>query len=201
MSSEEKIQELRDNLLDLNEQVQVVQAKADGEKRDLLEDEEAAINDLMAKFKKTEQEIERRVNINSQTEKLMKSVGRQTEPQQPEPQNRPREEKAQSTNRPHIQVIEDRGKWGWRSFGEFAASVRPASRNGGSSAPSHARSDPAIRFFSRFRSLSEFARRAMILRCRNFYSSRRRRFCFGANGTISPQDKIVLVVFGLFGTA
>ena len=76
-----------------------------------------------------------------------------------------------------------------------------ASRNGGSSAPSHARSDPAIRFFSRFRSRSEFARRAMILRWRNFYSSRRRRFCFGANGTISPQDKIVLVVFGLFGTA
>ena len=27
--------------------------------------------------------------------------------------------------------MQDKGKWGWRTFGEFAAAVRPASRNGG----------------------------------------------------------------------
>jgi HK97 family phage major capsid protein len=128
----EKVQELRDSLLDLNEQVQVIQAKADGEKRDLLEDEDDAINELLAKFKKTEKEIERRERIDAQTDKLMESAGRVTEPQQPEPQHiTDKAAPAQSTNRPRIQIMEDKGKWGWRSFGEFAASVRPASRNGG----------------------------------------------------------------------
>ena len=35
---DEKIQELRDTLLDLNEQTQMIQAQADGEKRKVTED-------------------------------------------------------------------------------------------------------------------------------------------------------------------
>jgi len=134
----EKLQELRDSLLDYNEQIQTIQAKADGEKRDLLEDEEDNITKLFAEYKKTEQEIDRRERIDAQTAKLMESAGRQTEPQQPERQAAVMTDAApapQSTRRPQISIIEDRGKWGWRSFGEFAAAIRPASRNGGSVDP------------------------------------------------------------------
>ena len=135
----EKVQDLRDSLLDLNEQVQTIQAGADGEKRDLLEDEDDAINDLLAQFKKVEKEIERRERIDAQTDKLMQSAGRVTEPQQPEPQHgvstASNSAPAQSKNRPRIQMMEDKGKWGWRTFGEFAAAIRPASRNGGSVDP------------------------------------------------------------------
>lgn len=134
--NDEKIQELRDNLLDLNEQIQTIQAKADGEKRDLSEDEDTKIETLFMQYKATEKEIDRRSRIQAQTNKLKESVGRQSEPQQVEPQNKPRDqEKTQSRRQPHIQIIEDRGKWGWRTFGEFAAAVRPASVNGGSVDP------------------------------------------------------------------
>jgi HK97 family phage major capsid protein len=135
---DEKIQELRDSLLDINEQTQVIQAQADAEKRDLLEDEQKSLDTLFARFEATEDEIERRERINAQTSKLMESAGRVTEPQMPEPQNQPRDPEQRQSRRdamPRIQVIEDRGKWGWRSFGEFAAAIVPASSNGGTVDP------------------------------------------------------------------
>ena len=97
---DERIQDLRDSLLDYNEQIQTLQAQADAEKRDLTDEEDTAISELFASYKKAEKEIERRERIQNQTTSLMESVGRVTEPQQPEPQNRPREERPQSQNRP-----------------------------------------------------------------------------------------------------
>jgi len=132
---DERIQELKDSLLDYNEQIQTIQAKADAEKRELEADEKAAIDELFAQFNKAEQEIERRELIAKQTAKLMESEGRKTAPQNIEPQNRPAEREPQSTRTPRIQILEDKGKWGWRSMGEFAAAVRPASRNGGNVDP------------------------------------------------------------------
>jgi len=131
-----KIKELSDSLLDYNEQIQTIQAQADAETRDLTEDEDDAVTKLFAAYKKTEQEIERRERIEAQTSKLMESAGRQAEPQQPEPQNQA--PVAQQSSRivvPRIEVMQDKGKWGWHSFGEFAAAVRPAARNGGSVDP------------------------------------------------------------------
>ena len=95
---DERIQELRDSLLDVNEQIQTIQAQADAEKRDLSEDEDTRITELFASYKKTEKEIERRLTIAEQTAKLHESAGRSTEPQQHEPQNHSREEKPQSYN-------------------------------------------------------------------------------------------------------
>ena len=130
---------MRDNLLDLNEQVQTIQAGADGEKRDLTM---RTIPPSMICLR-TSRRLKRKSNavsgLMTQTDKLMQSAGRVTEPQQPEPQHGVSTARnsapAQSNNRPRIQMMEDKGKWGWRTFGEFAASVRPASRNGGSVDP------------------------------------------------------------------
>lgn len=127
---EEIMQNLKDRLLDINEQVQTIQAKADAENRDLLEDEENTLTGLFDEFQETEKEIDRRERIQNQTEKLRRSTGRQTEPDLIEPQNKPREQPQQSFTRrertPRIEIVEDRGKWGFRDFGEFAASVAHA---------------------------------------------------------------------------
>ena len=128
--TEEVIQDLRDNLLDINEQIQTIQAQADAEKRDLTEEEETASKELFSKFDKIESDIERRQRIDAQTKKLSDSLGRKTEPQMPENQVARDPDLRQSERMPRIQILEDKGKWGWRNFGEFAMGVCAASRGG-----------------------------------------------------------------------
>ncbi len=129
--SDERISELKDRLLDLNEQIQLIQAKADSEDRDLTEEESKQIENRMVEFDATENEIGRRERIENQTEKLRQTFGPKSEPNDPQPQNKPRDVEPQNHQRkprqPRIEIIEDRGKWGFRSFGEFAVSVKNAS--------------------------------------------------------------------------
>ena len=136
---DEKIKELQDKLLDLNERAQVIQATADAENRPLTDDEDRELNSVFTAFDATEEEIRRREAISAQTSKLMQSAGRQTEPQMPEPQAASIEspvQHRQSTRRsPVIHVVEDRGKWGWKTMGEFGMAVRNAGRQGGSVDP------------------------------------------------------------------
>lgn len=133
----ETIDDLKDRLLDINEQVQVIQAAADADKRDFSEDESTQVDALFAEFEHTEKEIERRSRIDAQTHKLMATLDRQTDPDSPEPQNRARDADSGSVARrnPRITMSEDRGKWGWRHIGEFAAAVRVASRHPGNADP------------------------------------------------------------------
>lgn len=130
-SFDEIIDKLQGELLDLNEQVNNIQARADGESRELTEDETTEVNDLMAQFETKEAEIERRERMKAQAQKLQQSFGRKTEPQNTEGQE------PQSARRkvPATPRSADSGKWGWRSFGEFASSVRMASARGGSLDP------------------------------------------------------------------
>ncbi|MCK9504707.1 MAG: phage major capsid protein [Porticoccaceae bacterium] len=134
---DEKLEALQDRLLDLNEQAQSIQAAADAEKRDLSDDESRSLDAIFAEFEHIEAEIGRRNRINAQSNKLRQSMGRQTEPQDPQPQNRapsgqPQAQSGQHRSHPRAQVIErpeERGRWGWRNLGEFASAVR-ASRGG-----------------------------------------------------------------------
>ncbi len=134
--TDEKIRELKDSLLELNERAQVIQNTADAEKRALTEDEDKELQKIFDQFESIELEIERRQLIAAQAAKLSQPQGRITEPNQPEstmqPQNRmddppaPRRRPASA-----IQTIEDRGKWGWKHMGEFAAAVTMAARKSG----------------------------------------------------------------------
>lgn len=131
LTHEEIMAQLKDKLLDLNEQIQVVQAKADAENRDLTEDEEKDITGLFNEFEATEKEIERRDRIEAQNKKLRQSVGRQTEPQHVDAQNQAPQQSTQThTQRPartpRIESLHDKGKWGFRDFGEFAQCVAQA---------------------------------------------------------------------------
>lgn len=138
-----KLADLQDRLLDLNEQIQTLQATADSENRDLNDDEAASIQTLMASFDETQAELDRRKRIIQQTENLRQSMGRQSEPQNPDPQNRaddnpPAQTFSRQPRQPNISVVdrpETRGRWGWRSLGEFANAVRIAGDHGGTVDP------------------------------------------------------------------
>ena len=128
----EMISELKDSLLDYNEQIQVIQAKADAEKRALTEDEESTIDDLFAKFEETDQEIQRRERILDQTKKLSQSSGIKADKTDPTPQDKVAQNNSRVVN---VSIREDKGKWGWKSFGEFAAGVVNAAKSGGNADP------------------------------------------------------------------
>jgi len=129
MDYSEVIDTLQGDLLDLNEQVNNIQAKADGEQRELTEDETTEVERLMSSFETKTAEIERRERMQAQATKLTESFGRKTEPDgDPEPAAQARRVPARPRN-------EDHGKWGWRSFGEFAASVRTGSAKAGTVDP------------------------------------------------------------------
>ena len=74
------LDELQERLLDINEQIQSIQATADAEKRDLTEEEATQMDGLFNEFEAVETEINRRKRIQAQTDKLAQSMGRQTDP-------------------------------------------------------------------------------------------------------------------------
>jgi HK97 family phage major capsid protein len=129
VETSEKIQELQGRLLEINEENNIIQASADGEKRALTEDETRQMERNFTDFDAINEEISRRQIIAANNKKMLAGVGRQTDPQQPEPQNRvnPEDEPPRPRARsraPIMPALEDRGKWGWRSMGEFAKAVQ-----------------------------------------------------------------------------
>lgn len=130
MDYSEVIDALQGELLDLNEQVNNIQAKADGEKRELTEDETTEVDRLMDVFTNKTAEIERRQKMQAQADKLSQSFGRKTTAGGPDDEGGA----PAAAHRVYPRAKSgDSGKWGWRSFGDFAASVRVASNRAGGS--------------------------------------------------------------------
>lgn len=137
------IEELQARLLDLNEEAEALQAAADAEQRELTDDDQATLARVFADFEKAEKDLDRRERIAAQTQRLGRSLGRRTDAndpndgiidpndlgQDPPDQGNRRRAPAQPRNR------REEGRWGWPSFGHFAAAVRAASRNGGAVDP------------------------------------------------------------------
>lgn len=130
-----RIEDLQATLLDLNEQMEGIQAKADAEGRELSPDETADIERLFAEFEGVEKDLDRRQKMAGQAERLGQSLGRRSEPEPP--QNGldapdPPETPAPGQRRlPARARGRDEGRWGWNSMGSFARAVQTASRNGG----------------------------------------------------------------------
>jgi HK97 family phage major capsid protein len=126
---DEAIQQLKDRILDFNDQGKIIVNKANAEKRDLSEDERGQLQGINASIAAAEEEIELRQEVINREAKLSQPMGRQTDPQQPEPQNRMNDDdlpRRARTRTPIMPAPEDRGKWGWRSGGEFAIAVKNA---------------------------------------------------------------------------
>lgn len=140
------IEKLRERLVELNEICQQLRAKASAEKRDLTVDEENQLTDALAEFARVEERIGQLQQLEDQTERLNKSNGRKTQPDQPvqmieagangevalvreQPQNR-------GGNNGHGRQPatalrpQDRNA-GFRTLGDFALSVRRACQRSG----------------------------------------------------------------------
>lgn len=123
------IEKLQERMLDLQEEAQNIQARADAEGRDLTDDEQKELDGIFSSFEEVESNVERRNRITEQAAKLTASLGRKVKPEVDDD-----EPAAPRAQRKAVRIEggnpagATRGSWGFRSFGEFAASVRQGAR-------------------------------------------------------------------------
>lgn len=129
----QSIEDLQAELLDLTERAETIQANADGESRDLSEDEQEELERIFGEYDAAETKLKIRRRIAGLSGGLAESLGRRTQPEPPEggtqgaapvlpaqqPGTRP-SAPAQPRSR------EETERWGWPSLGHFAMAVRRA---------------------------------------------------------------------------
>lgn len=130
------VESLQTKLLDLQEQAESIQAKADAESRGLTDDERQQLSDNNDEFIRVESELEQRVSLASRATRLGRSLGRESDPPEAEREAQPQNQRRRPGGAGGVgdrvpAQPRDTGNWGWGSFGQFAAAVRDASRNGG----------------------------------------------------------------------
>lgn len=113
---------LKSRLVELVETAKAIQAKSDAESRDLTAEEQTELDAVSSEFDAVEKDIARRERTAAQEARLNMSAGRVT---QPAPVHTPAVQNAapisaRTTN------LDDRARWGFRHFGEFAMSVKNA---------------------------------------------------------------------------
>ncbi len=138
------IESLQNRLLELTEQANNIQARADAESRDLTEDEIGEVAKIFAQFETTEADIARREKLGGINNKMAAPVGRQTDANGVQAGSEGgshasrAQADAQRQNRPSVPASPrsaDTGKWGFRSAGEYFNAVKNASRQGGAIDP------------------------------------------------------------------
>lgn len=140
------VAELQDRLSEIHEENQSVLALADAEKRDLTGEEQEKLDGLIEEFNIKKADIARMQAVQEHGEILAGSQGRRTTAEQPRVNGDEADEELESPasnspsmsarpsprREPNISVRDhNRGRWGWRNFGEFANAVRHASITGG----------------------------------------------------------------------
>lgn len=125
----EKIEDLRNQLTETLQQMKNLQAKVDGEKRKMSEEELDQFTALSDQFDALKEEIERREDLEAKEQILSTGRGRKTEPE-PGPSNAaqqygsgtgaPGGSRRPTRTRPMVEVD---NRWGWNSFGDFAIGV------------------------------------------------------------------------------
>lgn len=151
---------LHEKLFELHEEQLAIRASAESEGRNFTDEENAKLDEISQEFERTEAEIGRLQDIDEKTARLNARLGRQSEPDdamdlealagkddadlQPAPQPQAKAKAASisaksgqsrsKTYRPSGGAAEparERGKRGFKHFGEFAACVRTASARSG----------------------------------------------------------------------
>ena len=120
------IEELAAKLDELNADALNIQAKADVEEREFTESESEELDGIFDRVETVKKQIAQREQIEAQAIELSKGRGRKTEPVDVDDQPRKQKTRAEWNERP-----EDKGRWGFRSFGEFAQTVKNACQHGG----------------------------------------------------------------------
>lgn len=119
------IDAMNEQLIDLHSQAEDIQNAADADERELTEDENTAIDELMTKFKTIEASIARRERISAATTRLSETKGRKAEPNA-------NDKKDGDLPAGYTQMKNHKtaGKNGFQSFGEFSMSVKASVGNG-----------------------------------------------------------------------
>lgn len=126
------LEQLKERLLTINQQMLDIINAAEGEKRELTDEEVDKLESHKADFKTTERQIDAIESTFDLSDKLREGLGRKTEPNEPgATPNDPGTQNAAPPARPKPTArIEHsgnyKGTWGFKSFGDFAASVRIA---------------------------------------------------------------------------
>ena len=129
-NTEITVDALHDRLSQLTQAAKNIQAKADAENRDLLADEQKEISEIFSSFEQTELEIDRRNKLNEMNSRISAPLPRKAD------NDNLNNSTSQSNKRiVTASAIEDRNKWGFRSVGEYLASVVSASKRGGNIDP------------------------------------------------------------------
>lgn len=135
------LEELQNRLLDLREEANAIQARADAEKRELTEDESKEIEQIFAAFEQCEADIERRQRIEEINAKTATPGKRKTQPEAlagasaGDEGQEPRQPARSRVVRAEIVDRNPRGQWGFRSSAEFYSAVLSGSRQGNSPDP------------------------------------------------------------------
>lgn len=139
------VESLQDQLIELRDQANNIQARADAEQRDMTEDETREVEGIFARFESVEADIARRENLASINNKMAAPAGRRTEPDasggDPQAGANPNATRAQhdaAPRRPSMPATprnQDTGKWGFRSQAEYFSSVVKASQRGATPDP------------------------------------------------------------------
>ncbi len=122
------IEQLKARLVELNETGKAIRAKAEAEKRDLSGDEQNELDAIMNEFDGVDADIARQGRLANQEARLGESAGRLVTPQALQIEN------VAVTPRTGLQntilsTPQERGRWGFRNFGEFCGQVRQAAIN------------------------------------------------------------------------
>lgn len=139
------IESLQDRLLELKDQANNIQARADAEQRDLLADEETELAGIFASFEATEADIARREKLGDINNRMAAPAGRQADSNAAgqgeggqQAAANPNASRAQAEGRRSVPATprsQDSGKWGFRSQGEYFGAVLRASAKGGTVDP------------------------------------------------------------------
>ena len=127
------IETLTNKLVELNERSKAIVAKVDSEGREMRPEEVQEMDLIVAEFDATSAEIERREKIEAQDKILAKSTGRVSAPVQPGAAPSAvvaRAVQPDGLQNTRISTVEERARWGFKHFGEFAQAVRNSSHPG-----------------------------------------------------------------------
>ena len=126
------IEQLQARLVELHEIGNAIVAKADAEKRDLKPEEQKEVDDITAEFENIEADIGRRGKLEAQQSRLGASQGRVVPPvidNADANADRGNKSATSGMRNTRLTTTEERQRWGFRSFGEFAMSVKNAAIN------------------------------------------------------------------------
>lgn len=119
------IQELKDRLVELTESAKAIQAKADAEKRDLSADEATHMDQCFSDIESTQADIARRERLASIEARGAEPIPRRVAPA-PINGDPPAGGNGTGVTSVAPRSAQERGRWGWLNFGDFAAAVRNA---------------------------------------------------------------------------